>query len=107
MFIKKKYRQQLDATNEIITQIDILEDYTLIRGFSVIYVNYSGEMKIEIIKFDVNQKEEFHIHHYYYKEEVKKYLQKPINWETIDECIEQIQRHWRWYLSQYRENHYI
>ena len=84
-----------------------MHDFLSINAFAIILVSEINGKKYQIIKFDGDQNEAVNVHYYFRRPVEKKYLAKPINWETVETCLNQIRNNWYMYLSQYKENYYI
>ncbi|MDD3159829.1 MAG: hypothetical protein PHQ98_02585 [Candidatus ainarchaeum sp.] len=64
--------------------------------FVIIYASVIDEKLEEIVKYDVSQKEQLHVHYYKYKQfEVKKFLNNEVSFQTMWEIVEYLKENWR------------
>lgn len=102
---EQSYSEYLDAEkeNKLFVRFVFNLDYSAVESFAVIYLTAVKEEFREVVRFDANSVDPVNIHQFYYKPPKKRYLNKPINWETIEELVDTIRKNWHSYRSEYRE----
>jgi len=101
-----EYSKFLDNEKENILLIKLIlsKDATQIIEFVIIYLTLINNKPIEIVKYDVSRRENLNVHKYYHKQEEKSFLNREVNFETVDEIMEYITKNWRKMKLQYEEN---
>lgn len=102
---EERFEEILDPgeENKIIARFVFTEDYSNPESFAVIYAIKKGEQFVEVIRFDGDQKEEPNKHEFWLNPPKKRYLNKPLDWKTMDDCLYEIEKNWRLYRSRFLE----
>ena len=79
----------------------------IIIEFVLILFLIKDDEKIEILKYDYSQKENFHVHKNYLKSNKKEYFANEINISEILLIKREIELNWREYIRLYNQKEYI
>lgn len=88
------------------------QDLKKVNEFILIYITTINNKPIEVLKYDFSKKESFHVHFYYKKPQVKKFINLNQNLspkETFEEMIkfsQNIKKNWRKLKLEYLNNYY-
>lgn len=92
-----------EKENFIFVKIMFSENHSKIIELVIIYSTPINEKPVEIIKYDVSRKESLNVHYHYQKPPKKLFLNKEVNFETVEEIIDLIRKNWRKMLMKYDE----
>lgn len=85
----------------IIVRYRYSEDGAQTESFSVSQMSFIFGVEKEVIRFDASEREPVNVHEFFVNRSKKRILNKPINYDTIKWCIENIQTNWFEYKQKY------
>ncbi len=102
----QQWTYSLDKENQdlILIKLTFSENLEKITEFVIIYLTMIDNKPKEVVKFDGSEKEALHKHKNYEKKKEKLFQNKPINYETIEEITNYIEKNWRMLKVSYIEN---
>jgi hypothetical protein len=74
-----------------------------IEEFCIGYWLMVDERPVELVRFDCSLREKLHIHYFFCNPPRKKGIDREVNYETMQECIDEIEANWRKWLLKYNE----
>jgi hypothetical protein len=90
------YSYYLDKNKEDMVTVKFMlsDNGNKIIEFVIMYTTATQDGPKEVVKYDVSRKEPFHTHYYYQNPPKKVFKEKLINYGTMDEILDHLERNW-------------
>jgi hypothetical protein len=92
-----------EKKNKLFIHFIFTPDGNGIEEFCVSYWLMIDEKPQEIVRYDCSAREKLHVHQFFCKPVLKRTIDRGINYDTMEECVDEIEKNWLKWLLKFKE----
>lgn len=102
---EKSFSEFLDEQKQakLLVRFVFSQDFSSVESFAVILLVAEKEEFKEVVRYDASRFESVNVHEFFWKSPRKRFLDKEVSWDTVEECMGIIRKNRRDYFIRFQE----